>query len=241
MKYRRAPITEAVIELRFARPLEQSVVERATNSIANDYFYKETEQGINVVVEAANQPPKVETIWEGVKLSSLDRADVVVFRRGAFVCSRLAPYMGWEEFLPAVQRAWSAHRKAAGTVEITRIGLRYVNRIDIPVTDDEPINAEDYLNYVPEAPMGFKPMATYVIQTNRPLGEDDCHFTALSSTVVPSPLINTISLTLDLDVYREINIPRRDDQLWALIDRMRGYKNSIFEACITDRARELFK
>ena len=45
---------------------------------------------------------------------------------------------------------------------------------------------------------------------------------------------------LDIDVSREANLPQNEDGLWELADRMRVHKNTAFEACITDRARELF-
>lgn len=239
MKYKRAPITEAVLELRFAQPQPQDVVEKTADSIAKDYFYNEIEQTVNFSLEAGKS--KFETVWEGKKLSSLDRADIVFFRRTAFVCSRLAPYIAWEEFIPRAQRAWTLYRKNAGLIDIARIGLRYVNRIDIPVRDGEVINIEDYLNYVPRSPEAFRrPMSTFLVQTNRPLDADDCSVMLLSTTV-PSPLINTLSLALDLDVYRETDIPKREDDLWALIGRMREHKNNIFESCVTERARALFE
>jgi uncharacterized protein (TIGR04255 family) len=239
MKYKRAPITEAVLELRYARPLDQNVVEKSAEVIGKDYFYNEIEQNINFSLEAKGA--KVETIWEGKQLSSLDRADTVIFRRSSFVCSRLAPYLGWEEFTPRAKKAWAALKKHAGAIEISRIGLRYVNRIDVPLRQGETVNVEDYLNFVPRSPGDFtQPMTTYLVQTNRPLGVDECNFMVLSTTV-PSPLINTMSLALDLDVSRELNIPKREDELWALIDRMREHKNFVFESCITDRARALFE
>jgi len=227
MSYKRAPITEAVVEFRFAEPQEQSALEKAAASLKDEYFYDEIEQITQFQVEAGpaiQKPPKVEIYWQGRKLSSLDRADVVIFRKTAFVCSRLAPYMGWEEFFPRIQRDWSAFRKAAGPIEISRVGVRYVNRIDIPVTSTDRVNTEDYLTYVPRSPETFAPMTQYVIQSSRPLGEDDLQFGLLSSTV-PSPLINTISLALDLDVFLDGSIPRREDELWSLLNRMRDHKN----------------
>src|SRR5580704_17590837 len=163
MKYKRAPITEAVLEIRYARPLAQDTLEKASKLIEKDYFYNELEQNINFSLEASGA--KVETIWEGKKLSSLDRADAVFFRRSTFVCSRLAPYLGWEDFLPRAKKAWTALKKHSGAIEISRIGLRYVNRVDIPFHEGEVVNAEDYLTFVPRSPDEFKqPMMSYLVQ-----------------------------------------------------------------------------
>ncbi|MGY4332956.1 uncharacterized protein (TIGR04255 family) [Bradyrhizobium sp. LB7.2] len=242
MNYPRAPITEAVLELRFAQPLDRDTVERASSVVAGEYFYNEEEQQVSVSMDVPGKPPSIKTEWEGRKLSSLDRADVAIFRRSAFVCSRLAPYLGWKEFRSATNKGWAAlKRYHSGPIEVARIGLRYVNRIDVPARQEEIINVEDYLKFVPQSPQLFtEPMLGYLVQAQRAVGADDLIFNLLSSTV-PSPLINTVSFSLDLDVYLEMNIPKRDEDLWSLIERMRGQKNLIFEACITDRARELFK
>lgn len=243
MHYPRAPITEAVLEVRYAHPIAREVVERAAALIAEEYFYSEEEQSVNISMpDAPGKPPTVKAEWEGRKLSSLDRADVAIFRRSAFVCSRLAPYLGWEGFHASITNAWAALRKYhSGPMDVARVGLRYVNRIDVPVREGDVVDVEDYLNFLPRSPQQFSmPMLEYVVQAQRPVGIDDLFFNLLSSTV-PSPLINATSFSLDLDVYREINIPKRDEEFWALIGRMRDHKNVIFEACITERARELFR
>jgi uncharacterized protein (TIGR04255 family) len=56
----------------------------------------------------------------------------------------------------------------------------------------------------------------------------------------PAPLINHVSMVLDIDVFRTEQIPGRDNDLWTCIDAVRPLKNTIFEACITDEARRLF-
>jgi uncharacterized protein (TIGR04255 family) len=45
---------------------------------------------------------------------------------------------------------------------------------------------------------------------------------------------------LDVDVSRETDLPQNDDGLWDFVNKVRAHKNFVFEACITNRARELF-
>jgi len=241
MAYKRAPITEAVIELRFARPLEQAVIERVTRRLRADYPLADPENQVKLEFDAVTRKAKIETTWTGVRLSSADRADVSFFRTFAFGSSRLAPYAGWEAFQPRVASDWRVLRDTVGPIELSRIGVRYVNRIDVPLDNSPLIRGPDYLNVWPMSPDQLgAPMTAYTMQTVRPLVVDDCILT-LNSGIVPSPLIGFASFTLDLDVSRETNLPRRDDELWALVERIRHHKNSIFERCITDRARALFQ
>ena len=113
------------------------------------------------------------------------RADILFFRTNTFICSRLAPYTGWEEFSARAMRAWDIWKRAARSTEISRIGVRYVNRIDIPLREDgEPVQIEDFLNINPRSPETLAtPMTSYTMQIARSLGEDDCGLLINSGTV----------------------------------------------------------
>jgi uncharacterized protein (TIGR04255 family) len=131
-------------------------------------------------------------------------------------------------------------RKTAGPSELARIGVRYVNRLDIPLEGTGRIQVEKYLRVSPQLPDELgDPMSTYAMQVVLPLGSDDCGL-ILNSSTVPSPLVGFASFVLDLDVYCETSLPRRDDELWTLLDKMRDHKNRLFERCITDAARVVF-
>lgn len=240
MPYARPPIIEAVIELRFAATSSQPVIEAAARRLRDDYLFSDQENVVQFKLEPMAQKAEPSTLWLGVKLSSMDRTDSVLFRQDAFICSRLAPYTGWDDFFARTVRAWEVWRKSAGYTALSRIGVRYVNRIDIPLGNETLVQTEDYLNIFPKSPDDLvTPMSGYAMQVTRPLGVDDCVLT-LNTATVPPPLIGFASIVLDLDVFKETSLPQRDDEMWSLLTRMRGYKNRIFESCITDRARALF-
>jgi uncharacterized protein (TIGR04255 family) len=241
MPYARAPITEAVIELRFAVTFPKATIEDAGRRLRNEYPFLDQENVVQFKLEPAAQKAEPTSSWLGVKLSSLDRADSVFFRQNTFVCSRLAPYTGWDDFFVRTLRAWEAWRKSAGHTALSRIGVRYVNRIDVPVQIGAVVKLEDYLNVFPKSPDDLRaPMSGYAMQVVRPLEVDDCVLSLNTATVTPPPLIGFASFLLDLDVFREANLPQRDDDMWDIVTRMRAHKNRIFESCITDRARALF-
>ena len=236
MAYKRPPITEAVIELRFARPISEDIIAQAARFLANEYFYQDPEKGANIKIDAATGKTEYEPVWSGEKLSSVDRADIVVFRTTAFVTSRLAPYLGWEQFRNRSERAWAVWKRAAGWAELARIGVRYINRIDIPT--EGPVNLADFLNIYPSTPDG-PPITGYTMQVIRPIGVDEGHSTINTASVV-SPLIGFSSFVLDLDVYKETDLPKRDDALWETLDKFRMHKNNVFESCLTQRTRAIF-
>ena len=240
MPYARAPITEAVIELRFAAEFQQATVEAAGRRLRDDYSYLDQENIIQFKLDAGAQRAEPLTSWLGVRLSSFDRTDSVFFRQNTFMCSRLAPYVGWDDFFKRTVRAWEVWRKSAGHTALSRIGVRFINRIDVPMQSGDLVRIEDYLNVFPKSPDDLgAPLSGYTMQVVRPLDVDDCGL-VLNTATVTSPLIGFASFALDLDVFREAKLPQRDDALWELLTRMRAHKNRIFESCITNKARALF-
>ena len=61
----------------------------------------------------------------------------------------------------------------------------------------------------------------------------------LNEALMPPPDPNVVSVLLDIDLFCEEPLPDNEDGLWALFEEMRDRKNQIFEACITDKTREL--
>ena len=67
MAYARPPITEAVIELRFAGTFPQSTVEAAGRRLRNEYFYSDQENMVQFKLEPATQKAEPSGSWLGVK------------------------------------------------------------------------------------------------------------------------------------------------------------------------------
>jgi uncharacterized protein (TIGR04255 family) len=58
--------------------------------------------------------------------------------------------------------------------------------------------------------------------------------------MAPPPVAGHTAFILDIDLYRTENLPA-GNELWPLFDTLRAWKNKLFEACITDRVRELIR
>jgi uncharacterized protein (TIGR04255 family) len=100
------------------------------------------------------------------------------------------------------------------------------------------VKIPDYLHVYPEA-RAVKRLQSYAMQLSGPLEEDNCRL-VINSSLVPSPLVDHVSAVLDIDISRGADAPQRDDEIWALIDRIRVHKNQVFEESVTDKARGLF-
>ena len=156
----------------------------------------------------------------------------------SFLVSQLAPYVGWDKFKERIIRDWDTWRHAVKFQPIQRVGMRYINRIDLP-RKGQVVYYEEYLTVYPALPPLLDPCSYHSINVKVLLGDIQSVLT-LKSAVVESPLPDHLAIVLDLDIGRMYETPPDDESLYSFIDQARIKKNEIFESCITDKARELF-
>jgi uncharacterized protein (TIGR04255 family) len=179
----------------------------------------------------------------GFRMSSKDQADIAMINPRSIGISRLAPYPGWAAFRDQMVQVWkTVWKRPHKPPLIERIGIRYINRLDIPIAKDAPLQLEDYLKVHPQCPpIGGAPFNGYFLQVSSPTHHPYWNTTITSAIVPPPPpLLDHLSIAIDIDVFRTENIPFKDTELWAIVDEARDIKNNIFRLCITQKAEELF-
>lgn len=240
--YNRPPITEAVIGITFSSPLDSSQLTAATAKLQANYPHKQdvTTVGVSVAINSAN-PEENKANFEpriGHRLSTDDQTQLAVLWPDAFSLSQLAPYQDWEAFIARFERDWQILKRVLGFREIKRIGVRYINRIDIP-SDGDSVKHEQFLSIYPQLPSLINVVDAYAVQTLVHLDDIDCNLT-INSANVPSPVLGFISFVLDIDISSD-KPPQSDADIIELLNRIRAKKNDVFEACITDHSRKLFQ
>jgi uncharacterized protein (TIGR04255 family) len=240
-QYKRPPITEAVIEIRLEQELSRDVVDKLNVRFGADYPFSTRFGAVGVNLDLLGRQAIFDEQASGYKLTSSDQTDILLVAATHFSCSRLAPYNGWEAFRARAQSEWKICKKITGYRKIQRLGVRYINRIDIPNGVEDKIKPEIYFRVYPETPnMDVMPaIAGFTMQLIGTPGPDNCKL-VINSGLVPSPLVGHTSVLLDLDLSLDRDVPQKEGELWDRIEAMRVYKNNAFEACITDSTRELF-
>jgi uncharacterized protein (TIGR04255 family) len=239
--YRRPPITEAVVELRLANPIEIEQVDKIRDRLTEEYpVPPQIVQNVSIISGPGDQN-RAQVDFAAYRMSSADAANIAIVGRTQFAASRLAPYTSWEEFIGDARRNWAVWRKVAGWREVIRVGVRYINRIDVPNPDEKPVPIDRYLAFRPLFPTfeGWRGVETFAINGAMLIANSPFKV-ILNAGSTPSPMVRTTSFLLDIDISQEGSLPHNDDALWALIDEIRPIKNRIFEASITDSSRELF-
>lgn len=240
-EYKRPPIVEAVVEIRFGGPPLDDQVMSALGKRFSERYPAPPQQAQNIGFELQGTALRIIQQNAGFKILSADGGLSVNIGRNALGTSKNPPYAGWESFIEEARLNWSDWKRDVGWRDVTRIGLRYINRIDVPFSPTGVTMLEDYLNLhlvLPAIP-GFNAMNNFALNVDIPMLDRPVKV-VINHAPVPSPLAQTNSFLLDLDLSMEQGLPTNENALWETVEALRSIKNSVFEACITERAREIF-
>jgi len=178
------------------------------------------------------------SIHVGFLFISRDEKQIFQARLDGFTMSRLAPYERWEPFRDEARRLWDVYRSVAKPTKLTRLAVRYINRLDLPL----PVaDLKDYLRTVPEVSSDLpQNLAGYFMQLRIPQ-EDVNSLLLVNQAIIDPAKPGVASVVLDIDVFRVDELPTNETGIWEFLEQLRVRKNDVFEACITNKARELFK
>src|SRR3954453_10306370 len=100
--YKEPPITEAVIELRFATPTDAADMAKVGRDLRSLYPLQHPITDLRVELNLPSSQQAVPTAHpietHGSRLSTDDETELVLIWPRVFVCSQLAPYPGWDAF-----------------------------------------------------------------------------------------------------------------------------------------------
>lgn len=240
----KAPIVEALVDFKFASDLEsteslsrfadgvaQAFPERKPIMLFEGQFDLTAEQPI------ISAPPPYQT---GVQLWSEDKRRVIQARQNGMTFSMLRPYTDWSDFEAGVHDAWLRFVEAVGARTVARISLRYVNQIDLPLSDA--FRFEDYLRFFPRLPEDLPPAVAGMFMRLQLPGEHGAKVfltEAFGADVAP-PDGNVLPLVLDIEALLDGQF-HSPDELWPNLQNLRALKNRVFFNALTKRALEMYK
>jgi uncharacterized protein (TIGR04255 family) len=238
--YSKAPIREAIIDVRVVLPdyITLKNLHDLFPKIDADYPRQESSWLLQSQITAG---PNVETSTNqtpiGYVYTSNDHKRVLNAGLAGFTFSQMEPYDRWEVFRDEARRLWQIYREFTDVLSVTRIGARYVNRIDIPSSS---IDFKDFFRTIPEVspdlPQG---LSGYFMQLQIPQ-EDIEAMVLINQFMAPPQSSENVSVILDIDVFQE-PLQIVDDSFWASLEILHAKIDNVFEACITDRTRELIQ
>lgn len=147
------------------------------------------------------------------------------------------PYSSWATFLPVIHEALSAYKNVVTPSGYARVGLRYVNQIDIPGTHIELESYFDVYPYVGERlPQNFY---SFILGTESPY-EDGTNILRLQITTGSFNRKDIIPIMLDLDHFLGKTGQLAFGEETAWLNKAHDRIEMVFEGSIKDPIRELF-
>lgn len=242
LPYPNAPITEAIIDIRVQLPEGTGVaeLERVHEGLEAAYPTKRKRMQAEFHGEMGERGATAAARSKHIGYLFRSRDEKLVFqaRLDGFTMSRLAPYESWDPFRDEARRLWNVYRSVLKPIRVTRLAVRYINRLDLPFPVTE---LKDYLRTVPEVSSDLpQELAGYFMQLRIP--QEDINSVLLINQAIIEPAEPGVaSVVLDIDVFRVDDPPTDEKDIWDFFEVLRECKNHVFEACITPKARELFK
>ena len=241
MTYANAPIVEAVFDVKVSNTIiiNPSTFEQYSKTELKEYPISNKLQNINVRIignsGGTGQIGKTTNLL-GYIFSNIQGNRKVQFRLDGYSFNMLRPYSNWEDFSSTAFNHLQKYLALAKPLAITRIGLRYINRIDLPVENQE---FENFIKYLPPVPAALpKKFEKYFLQMQIPAGDGESK--AVISQTFEQEKNGRVPFIIDIDVFQDERLKANE----SLVDRfnnLRLLKNRIFEDLVTEDCKQFFK
>ncbi len=241
--YSKPPVTEAVVEFRHSKKIDQADLAKANKRFSRLYPDGSETNQLHVEISANASGKATSSLSPTGKVyrrASDNEHNVLLLTPHSLAVAQTPPYPGWDVFFERVQRDWAIWRKAIGQRDLSRLGVRYINRIDIPSTGPT-LRPNEYLAVFIDSPEELGPTVTYALTCSFLLPKINANLTINSGIVNPPPVPGHVSILLDLDIGREVELPNTEEDMVTLLQGIRDEKNRVFELLVTNQLRGLIR
>jgi uncharacterized protein (TIGR04255 family) len=233
-----APIAEAIVDLRVELPPDVTVetLKKVGDIVSADYPERRTRISGTAALDLQTNTITSDSKPVGYLFWSTDRRQALQARLDGFSVSRLKPYQDWKTLRAEACARWEQFVEVAHPLRITRVALRYLNRIELP----KPFTFEEYLKTFPhlgeDLPQAISGLFCRVVLQHS-------EATAIVTQAIDEQGVTdaVVPLLLDIDVFQQVEFEIQSDDPWKRLDILRQIKNEMFFGSITQRARELFE
>ncbi len=239
-----APITEALVDIRVKLPpsLDVDRLEEIGELISSQYPKKKKRMRFEGQIKfdpKEEKPPehKDTASWiDGYMYASEDDKYVVQVGIDGFTLSRLKPYETWEKLRDEAYKLWEFYVKISSPEIISRVALRYINKLALP------LSMRDFNEYLTSPPTVSEnlpqKLASFLVRVIMP--EESIKAFAIITQSFKSIEKNIVPVILDIDVFKEEEFEIDKKDAWNTIEALHNFKNDIFFESITEKTKELY-
>jgi uncharacterized protein (TIGR04255 family) len=153
-EYPHPPILEAVIELRYGGAGSDKAFEQATKRVRRNYPVAQDVWAKKLTAEGITSEGP-DQVFIARHLASQDGADTAILHPDRVGLSRKTPYLGWDELKMRFGALLSAAKAIGKGRTLVRIGVRYIDRVDVPTSADTVFDYQEFVKIAP-SPLPFE-------------------------------------------------------------------------------------
>ena len=243
----RAPIVEAVVDWRtkLTPTFDISKLKQAGELLVPKYRFLDEVRRVQFQYMVGQQAGGSEQRQsardlgvQGYRFRSEDRLEIATFKQDGFSFSRLKPYTRWDSVFSEAERLWAVYRSICQPEEISRIAVRYINRISLPL----PISDfGKYLIAPPVVPASLPQLVTslfFRVVLHEPQSGIS---TNVTQVIEGNPEGGNLPFILDIDAYIAKSMNPNAIEISPQFAMLREMKNRVFFGALTDTAIGMFR
>lgn len=241
----RAPVTEALIDIRVApkEDLTFDILKAGLGAAGFGYYAKGpiTENLLQFSVPVGGQELQTpsQAAQVGVRFHSNDEKYVVQCRLNGFTLSRLPPYETWENLRTEATRIWKVYAERLAPARVTRVATRFINNLRLPMQTGD--SYQLYFNKLVDVPEETPQSVEMFFQRFQLIDTETGARVILTLTHDGSAANGVLPVILDVDAFAQTDLDPGDQEIWAILERLRNLKNRTFFGTLTERAAELYE
>lgn len=239
-KYLNPPIVEAVCEFRFTSDTQWDLAVPGLlyKKIKDDFPNRKQRiiQDVELKIGKQNIEPIVNP-REQIIFQNKDKKILIQVGNRILAVNCLKPYPTWNIFQPLIVSSFKKLSEVVKLTRIQRIGLRYINRIEIA---ESQMKLEKYFKFKPD--LGDQlphNLRSFMLGCVLPFHEINADCDMKITNAVPSEP-NKHAFILDIDFYLKKHVNATIDDITKWIESAHDRVENIFEGCITDELRKTF-
>lgn len=245
-KLAKPPIVEAVLDFDCDLPPDKTLklLEQPARAAFADRYPDVTPRYLQAMQVASEQDgtfnSSLQQSLQAWMFRQADGRQLVQVRQSGFSFNRLAPYEGFEAYLPEIQRVWDVYRQLVAPISVQTLRLRYINRILLPL-DGGRVDLGAYLTSQPALPAEDRlTLSGFVNQYSATDAVTGHQLTVVLAAQPPEddklPVIldNTASASGEWD-------PMDWSALARVLESLRNLKNVIFFETVKQPCLDLFR
>ena len=152
--------------------------------------------------------------------------------------SHFRPYPCWEGFKELILKGVEAYQGVLNPTNVSRIGLRYINDVNV---GQLPVRLEEFFNFYPFVGTTVgRDLSRFHCLVQMPF-EDGRDSLLLQMVSKPPSEEQGVEVVLDLDYFLAPQNHLELDETTEWLERAHTNLQGVFEGCLTESARELFR